>query len=57
MKRAACITMIARQIAVRNGLVWTKLPQKLQIEYTTLAENILATVERMMVSYYWEFKL
>jgi hypothetical protein len=38
--------LIARQIAINNGLVWGNLKLRDQYIYLTLAENILATVER-----------
>lgn len=54
MKREVTITLIARQIAVSQGMIWDKLPPKRQIEVKTLAQNIVATVERSQVKYQWE---
>lgn len=39
-------TLIARQIAVFNGLVWDRLTDKTRITYLTLARSIMATMER-----------
>lgn len=38
--------LIARQVALCNGQQWDKLAPKQREIYRTLAENILATVER-----------
>lgn len=46
-------TLIARQIAIAEGKVWDRLPRSAQIEYLTLAGNILATVERKMKEWKW----
>lgn len=40
------VVLIARQIAIFNQHIWEKLPEKRQVEYLTLARNIIATVER-----------
>lgn len=55
MKRDAALISITRQIAIFNGHVWDRLPEKIQINYRTLAQNILATVERGQLEYRWEF--
>lgn len=47
-ERSALIELIARQIAVKDGLVWHRLLPKRHAEYRTLATNILATVERVV---------
>lgn len=46
-------TLIARQIAIAEGKVWDRLPRSAQIGYLTLANNILATVERKMKEWKW----
>lgn len=46
-------TLIARQIAIAEGKIWDRLPQKARAGYLTLANNILATVERKMGSWKW----
>lgn len=46
MTRQACLILIARQIAIHDGLFWDRLPSKRRDDYMTLATNILATVER-----------
>jgi hypothetical protein len=43
-------TLIARQIATAHGVIFIKAPPRYQMEMLTLAENILATVERKMFS-------
>lgn len=52
MKRDEVRTLIARQIAIGNGLVWSKVlsQPKLVATYLTLAGNILATVERAIAN-------
>lgn len=39
-------TLIARQIAVHEGRVWDRLDHKARAALLTLADSILATVER-----------
>lgn len=46
-------TLIARQIAIAEGKVWDRLPQKARAGYLTTATNILATVERKMKEWKW----
>jgi hypothetical protein len=42
--------LIARQISLIEGRVWSQLSSALKIQYLTHAENILATVERKLRS-------
>jgi hypothetical protein len=46
-------TLIARQIAVSEGRVWDRLDHKARAILLTLAESILATVERKMMQPKW----
>jgi hypothetical protein len=50
--------LIARQIAIHEGYTWQLHPSagqlKKQCRYLTLAENILATVERKMADWRWK---
>lgn len=51
--RTATKTLIARQVAMFNGLSWSAIlaqNPKMLAMHLTLAENILATVERQMRS-------
>jgi hypothetical protein len=47
---------IARQVAINNGQTWERLNHANQNRYLTLAENILATVERLQSKYDWNMK-
>jgi len=47
---------IARKCAINNGHTWERLTHTNQTRYLTLAENILATVERLQSSYDWNMK-
>lgn len=53
--RNATKILIARQICISQGLVWVKIlaQPKLGDVYLTLAENIIATVERQMLDFVW----
>lgn len=57
-RRADTKRMIARQIAIADGYVWQSHPNAQQMRkhqtYLTLAENILATVERCMTKWSWQ---
>lgn len=46
MNRDEAKTLIARQIAVSEGLVWERIDHKRRAALMTLADCILATVER-----------
>lgn len=51
IERKQTVVLIARQIAIHNGYTWQLVPTssgqiKAQDKYRTLAESILATVER-----------
>ena len=53
MNRDETKTLIARQIAVNQGLVWDRIDHKRRAGIMTLAEGILATVERKMRDWTW----
>jgi hypothetical protein len=53
IQRSECKLTIARQIATNEGRVWARLSLKMQTQYLVLAENILATVERMSTGKVW----
>jgi hypothetical protein len=51
---------IARQVAIKDGYVWRFAPNadqlRKQLEYLTLAERCLASVECLQTSYSWNTK-
>lgn len=51
--RAEAKTLIARQIATNEGRVWDRLDAKAHATLNTLAENLIATVERKMREWKW----
>jgi hypothetical protein len=51
--RTDCKTLLAKQVAIFSGHIWAKLPDKIKDRYLTLAEIMLATVERKQTSYNW----
>lgn len=46
--RAETKVLIARQVSLVEGRSWSQLSAASRIQYLTIAENILATVERKM---------
>jgi hypothetical protein len=56
MTRTETKTLIARQTAIHQGLVWERVLRqpKLLASYLTLAENILATIERKAQTLTWK---
>lgn len=53
MNRDLCKLRIAKQIATNEGKILDKLSHKQRVLYMCLAENILATVERMTTEIAW----
>jgi hypothetical protein len=51
--RTEAIELIARQVAVFNGVNLAKASHKVQAGYFTIAASIVATVERKMTDYEW----
>jgi hypothetical protein len=47
MNRKKLLVLIARQIAMHDGLNWVKISEEKRGQYVTLATDILATVERL----------
>lgn len=53
MNRTEAKTLIARQIAVSEGLVWDRIDHKRRAVLMTLADSILATIERKAARVTW----
>ena len=54
MTRGETKILIARQIAIFNGQSWERLSPERKNATLTLAENILATVERNQMAFKWD---
>lgn len=49
MKRIEARNLVARQIAVSEGLIWDRIDHKRRAAILTLADSILATIERKAI--------